>query len=352
MGDDDIYSSPSPFLLQIFSLLALGLLLFPVSQLADATIVDSIPGYPSNLPFRLQTGYVGVGEEEQVQLFYYFIESERDPKTDPLLLWLTGGPGCSALSGLVLETGPLNFDYSDASWRSEIPKFKLNPYSWTKAASIIFLDSPVGTGFSYATTSQGYYSDDITASRHTYEFLRKWLLEHVEFQKNPLYIAGDSYSGITVPMVVQEVLNGNRAALGPLMNLKGYILGNPYTVIEDGLNSKYEFAHRVSLLSDELYEAARASCDDNFDVVDERNIGCQKNMQAITHDIDPLFANHVLEPTCNTSITPKWCRDSDYWLFFIWANSLEVQEALHIREGTKIHWARCNKTLADRKSVV
>ena len=50
--------------------------------------------------------YVGLGEtNDDMQVFYYFIKSENNPQKDPLMLWLTGGPGCSSISGLLYQIG-------------------------------------------------------------------------------------------------------------------------------------------------------------------------------------------------------------------------------------------------------
>ncbi|KAJ0048529.1 hypothetical protein Pint_17087 [Pistacia integerrima] len=150
------------------------LLLLVVTNLVSSdsySIIKTLPGFPGNLPFKLETGYIGVGHLDNEQLFYYFIESERSPEDDPLLLWLTGGPGCSGFSGLVYEIGPLSFDYKNSG--EKLPTFLLNPYSWTKVANIIFLDAPVGTGFSYAKSWQGYNMTDTLSAALTYSFLRK-----------------------------------------------------------------------------------------------------------------------------------------------------------------------------------
>ncbi|CAL9022599.1 unnamed protein product [Prunus brigantina] len=257
---------------------------------ASKSTIDTLPGFSGELPFTLETGYVGVGDLDDVQLFYYFIESERSPKEDPLVLWLTGGPGCSGFSGLVYQIGPIMFNYANSSGNE--PTFVLNPYSWTKVANIIFLDQPVGTGFSYAKSWEGYETGDISSAAHTYEFLRKWLKDHPEFLKNPLYIAGDSYSGITVPIIVQEVSNGNEVGHEPPLNLKGYVLGNPFTEPTYDVNSRIKFAHRMALISDTLYETY------------------------------------------------------NYLFSFIWANDKTVQNALHVREGTIKGWEKCNQSIS------
>ena len=56
--------------------------------------------------------YEEVGESEEVQVFYYFIKSENNPEEDPLLFWLSGGPGCSALMGLGFEIGEQSYIYT------------------------------------------------------------------------------------------------------------------------------------------------------------------------------------------------------------------------------------------------
>lgn len=187
--------------------LLLKVLLFQI--VASRSIINTLPGFPGELPFKLETGYVGVGDSDDVQLFYYFIESEGAPEYDPLVLWLSGGPGCSGFTALVYENiGPLSFDYADSI--DSKPILKLNPHSWTKVANIIFIDAPVGTGFSYAKSweESPNLSDTISAAQ-TYQFLKKWLVDHPRFLSNPLYIGGDSYSGIVLPIIVQEISDGN-----------------------------------------------------------------------------------------------------------------------------------------------
>ena len=81
-----------------------------------------------------------------------FVESQNDPVKDPLIFWYNGGPGCSSILGLLGEHGPY-FPKSCGILRK-------NPDSWNTNASVVYIESPVGVGYSYGKSSDDYIADD------------------------------------------------------------------------------------------------------------------------------------------------------------------------------------------------
>lgn len=142
------------------------------------------------------TGYLDV-EALDKHFFYWFFESRNDPKNDPIILWLNGGPGCSSSTGLLFELGP---SFVDSKLK---PVY--NPYSWNANASVIFLDQPVGVGYSYSG------GEDITntaaAARDVFVFLELFFQKFPEFVKNKFHIAGESYAGHYIPNFASEIVN-------------------------------------------------------------------------------------------------------------------------------------------------
>jgi cathepsin A (carboxypeptidase C) len=85
------------------------------------------------------TGWLDIGPKH---LFFWYFESQNNPATDPLTLWLTGGPGDSSMIALFQENGPCRINaFGNGT--------DFNPYGWSRNSSLLFVDQPVGTGFSY-----------------------------------------------------------------------------------------------------------------------------------------------------------------------------------------------------------
>ena len=82
--------------------------------------ISIVKAYISVVIFKPCPFAVQVNKTHGVNLFYWFFESRHDPTTDPLVVWLTGGPGCSSELVLLTENGPFLINGTDT------PKY--NPY--------------------------------------------------------------------------------------------------------------------------------------------------------------------------------------------------------------------------------
>lgn len=167
------------------------------------------------------SGYLD-DEENDKHLFYWFFESRNDPKNDPVVLWLNGGPGCSSLTGLFLELGPSSIDKN--------LKLHNNPYSWNANASVIFLDQPVNVGYSYSGSS---VSNTVAAGKDVYALLTLFFKQFPEYAKQDFHIAGESYAGHYIPVFTSEILSHKNTNI----NLKSILIGNGLT---DGL-TQYKY---------------------------------------------------------------------------------------------------------------
>lgn len=159
------------------------------------------------------TGYLDV-EDEDKHFFYWFFESRGDPKKDPVILWLNGGPGCSSLTGLFFELGPSSIN------KSLKPVY--NPSSWNSNANVIFLDQPVNVGFSY---SSGSVTNTVAAGQDVYAFLELFFKQFPEYKKQDFHIAGESYGGHYIPVFSSEILSHPERSF----NLTSVLIGNGLT---------------------------------------------------------------------------------------------------------------------------
>ncbi|KAK4743024.1 hypothetical protein SAY87_001025 [Trapa incisa] len=226
-----------------------------VTSRQEADRVHRLPGQPE-VSFRQYAGYVTVNESHGKALFYWFFEAVKEPQKQPLLLWLNGGPGCSSIGfGAAEELGPF-FPQKD------IPKLKLNPYSWNKAANLLFVESPVGVGFSYTNTSSDINElGDTVVAKDSYTFLVNWFRRFPQFKSHDFYIAGESYAGHYVPQLSQLIFDSNQhGAEENYINLKGFMVGN--AVLDDDTDQRgmVEYAWDHAVMSDELYAEIKLQC--------------------------------------------------------------------------------------------
>mmetsp|Transcript_41795 Transcript_41795/g.111392 ORF Transcript_41795/g.111392 Transcript_41795/m.111392 type:complete len:580 (-) Transcript_41795:623-2362(-) len=298
--------------------IALAAALASVARSApEADEVTTLPGWDSPLPSKWYSGYVNITSEDDISdtmmSHYMFIESEGNPATDPVILWSNGGPGASSLFGLLVELGPLLLNdqsmVGDAYEASGVPQFFYNPYGWTQVGSVLMFDWPPPVGFSYCNgdptgdgNSCGAWDDNRTAAAD-FRALRGWFDElFPEYKTNDLYLTGESYAGVYIPKLAQQVLADNEASDDPL-NLKGFAVGDACTGTEvlcgdNGLGPWWSvlFFYGHGQFSTKLYDEIVDTC----------------GMESLKHNNPPQ------SEACDDLLTQMWVEVGGYYDYHLY----------------------------------
>jgi len=168
-------------------------------------------------PFVGETWYSGLIDlEHDDDIFYWWFESRETPEDAPIVLWLTGGPGCASEIALFYENGPYQFEADGTTLKS-------NPYSWNAHANLIYVDQPVGTGFSHSGIPSLSTNEEEVAENMA-QFMIKFLEKYPQLEGKDFYITGESYAGHYIPAIAHNFEFKNKEALK--MNMKGVAIGN------------------------------------------------------------------------------------------------------------------------------
>ncbi|ERN01887.1 hypothetical protein AMTR_s00089p00146960 [Amborella trichopoda] len=163
-----------------------------------------------------------------------------------------------------------------------------------EVSSLVVMDAPVGTGFSYSDNSEDYQIDDSKTIADLYDFVLKWFQEYPEFLSNPLYITGCSYAGAYVPTLSLEIVKGIEEGVKPNLNFKGNFVGNELIDYDVLIESRVPFVHRMGLISDKLYEDLRISFQGNY--WNSIHPDCLRNVEAFKKKTGGINLEHVLLP--------------------------------------------------------
>ncbi|XP_063238456.1 venom serine carboxypeptidase-like [Bacillus rossius redtenbacheri] len=279
---------------------------------AEARNLSKVTGGPFPPDIPSYSGFFTVDKRHGSNLFFWFFPAERDYENAPVLVWLQGGPGASSLYGLFMEVGPFFVSEDGES-------LIRNPYSWHKNHSIVFIDNPVGTGFSFTKKDAGYVTTQEEVGEQLHSALEQFFVVFPELQKNHFFICGESYAGKYIPALGRTIHEKNRNA-SLKINLKGMAIGDGLVdpvhmvqysdlVYQWGLvdNTTWKQMKKledatVQLIEAEEYKLAVETMNDNLGIIgSEARVGVY-NLLTDNDDIDNHYAKLLEKASVRAAI--------------------------------------------------
>lgn len=158
-------------------------------------LVDKLPDVNYDIG-EIYSGSVPIDEKNDSRSLFFIFQPKLGEPVDEVTIWLNGGPGCSSLEGFFQENGRF-------LWHPGTLAPVENPYSWVNLTNMLWVDQPVGTGFSTGIPTA--VSQEETAEDFV-KFLKNFQQEF-GIKNFKIYVTGESYAGRYVPYISAVILD-------------------------------------------------------------------------------------------------------------------------------------------------
>ena len=175
-------------------------------------------GHLNGTDVKSYSGLLTVNRTFNSNMFFWLFPAKKvKPEIQPLLLWLQGGPGWSSLFGLFVENGPFGVN-------QQLQLFP-HKYAWTNEFNMLYIDNPVGSGFSFTDSDQGYATSEEDIAENLFRAMTQFFTLFPEYKSSPFYITGESYAGKYIPAL------GHRIHADPSskIQLSGIAIGDGFS---------------------------------------------------------------------------------------------------------------------------
>lgn len=354
----------------IVSLITIPVTSSYITEQANLDKVTNLPGLSTNINISQYSGYLPISNEKNIH--YWMIESESDSDNDPVVFWTNGGPGCSGLLGLLTEQGPFKPNASGV--------LEMNKWRWNKIANMVFVEQPVGVGYSYSTNTDDYKIGDDQAAKDNLQLVLSFLERFPKYKSNPLYISSESYGGHYMPTWAKQIVEYNKNKFTePKINFKGFLVGNPYVDYYSGSGAEMEALWARQMIPKPSWDKyVDQNCTSLFGLIN--NSACYTMMLDFMHMTSNSNPYALDYPTCVTA-QQSWMSDFIYDRFKMnnklldyqrqahpgiplkedyqpceenyasaYMNRMDVKKALHV--NTQIVWDECSNTVKYKKADI
>ncbi|CAG7709122.1 unnamed protein product [Allacma fusca] len=192
-------------------------------------------------PVKSFSGYLTVDEKTNSNLFFWFFPAQENPENAPVFLYVNERPGTSCLAAIFLDNGPFTINENN-----ELTDRKS---SWTQTNSMLYIDAPVGSGFSFADDDTGFAKTSDDEAQEVYDALIQFFTIFPEYQKNDFYMTGLAYAGAFIPSIGHKIDTENAAAALKI-NLKGFLIDSPFLDITKQADALGEQFYSLGLIDE------------------------------------------------------------------------------------------------------